>query len=753
MRKEEREEAKDKGGFVAAALKGGRRQRQNVASRSMLTLDADRAKPGFLDAYEASGPPASCVYTTHGHTREAPRYRIIIPLARDVTPDEYNAVTRYVAKGLGMDQFDEVSYIPHQLMFWPSTPADGEYIFRKYDGEWLDPDAVLAAHPEWRDCTQLPTSSRESEARVPTGKKQADPLGKEGVVGAFCRAYTIEDAIETFLSEVYEPSATPGRYDYIPADSSAGVVIYEDKWAYSHHATDPACGKLLNAYDLVRVHKFGDDEKSNGKMNEFSLNDAKVKNEMSEEALAGAKKAFKKGVEDKFPFIVGSARSMKVDTALLAQDFRDNNRWFLTQGQSGRVTFWLYTGKIYERMSEQRIVGRLQRRVAEFDPRLVKTRDSNEAYKLLISDENYKGLGELDNDENIVVFDNGVLDIVTGALTPHSPEILSTIMLPLSWNPIAPEPKLFNRFLSELTGGDKEKQRFLCEFIGIILSNVKGYRTKKALFLRGDTDTGKSQLRMLVEKLLGPDNYASIDLATLERRFGTGLIFGKRLVGSNDLGFTDLPELGAFKQLTGGDEILMENKFSDGFTARFNGILWFSMNKLPYFGGDRGKAVVDRIIIIECGDSRPEELQDKNLAEKLFEEREGIVAKCLAAAKDVLTHEYRYSIPGASKEDSVKYGRDLSTVKTYLTECCALSPVDSPIWTKAQVLYSLYRSWCWQNGYLPVSMRTFAIELVENYELPAAQIKRHIGATGIEYRITQVVSVQPGQDSVQDDKL
>lgn len=70
--------------------------------------------------------------------------------------------------------------------------------------------------------------------------------------------YSISSAIDSFLSDVYAPSAMDGRYDYIPADSQAGVVLYDDKFAYSHHASDPACGKLLNAFDIVRVHRFGD---------------------------------------------------------------------------------------------------------------------------------------------------------------------------------------------------------------------------------------------------------------------------------------------------------------------------------------------------------------------------------------------------------------------------------------------------------------------------------------------------------------
>lgn len=290
LKKDDRDRAKDKGGFVGGNLKGNRRKRENVACRSMLTMDADHAEIGFIDKFTAECRYTSCLYTTHGHTPEQPRCRIIVPLTRDITPDEYVALARYFAADWGIDRFDECSYKPSQLMYWPTTPANGEFISKTTDGEWLDPDTILSAHPNWKDCSLLPTSSRESSVREASGKKQEDPLTKPGVVGAFCRAYGISAVIETYLADVYEPSAMEGRYDYIPADSSAGVVIYDDKFAYSHHATDPACGKLLNAFDLVRIHRFSDDDekKSFKQMTELALADDTVKECLTAERIAQA---------------------------------------------------------------------------------------------------------------------------------------------------------------------------------------------------------------------------------------------------------------------------------------------------------------------------------------------------------------------------------------------------------------------------------------------------------------------------------
>lgn len=257
MSKAQQDDVKDVGGYVLGRLKGGRRKKDCVLSRSALTLDMDYAHADVADQIEMFQTFGCFIYSTHKHTKEKPRLRLIIPLLREVTPDEYMAVSRKVAEEIGMELFDDTTYEPSRLMYWPSTSADGDFFFHEITGEPLDPDEVLAKYKDWKDVSTWPVSNRQHSIVQKDIKKQEDPLQKRGVLGAFNRTFTITQAIDTFISDVYQPSSMPGRYDYVPADSSAGVVIYEDVFAYSHHATDPACGKLMNAFDVVRIHKFG----------------------------------------------------------------------------------------------------------------------------------------------------------------------------------------------------------------------------------------------------------------------------------------------------------------------------------------------------------------------------------------------------------------------------------------------------------------------------------------------------------------
>ena len=294
--KAKRDAVKDHGGFVAGALKGGRRKVDTVELRSMVALDGDRIDKAFLENYETNAPYTSLLYTTHSSTDDDPRVRLVYPLTRDVTPEEFVAVSRYLAQMLGIDYFDECSYLPNQLMYWPSTPSNGSFVFLDVEKEWLDPDDVLAAHPEWTDPTRLPTSSRESRANTTASVKVQDPLDKEGAVGFFNRAFfPIGRAIEKYLSDVYEPTDNENRWHYIQSSSMAGVEIIEGgKFVYSHHAKDPAYLKLCNAFDLVRIHKFGDDDvkKSFNAMCELAMQDDEVKRIAMEEKLSQAETDF-----------------------------------------------------------------------------------------------------------------------------------------------------------------------------------------------------------------------------------------------------------------------------------------------------------------------------------------------------------------------------------------------------------------------------------------------------------------------------
>ena len=300
--KEEQSRIKDVGGYVGGYLRQGRRKPENVVHRQLLTLDIDFAHSEFWDDFQMQFENAAVLHSSHKHHETSPRYRLVMPISREVTPDEYVAIARQIAGLLNIDLFDNTTFEPNRLMFWPSTPKDIDYYFRFQDGPWIDADEILAMYTDWTDSSLWPTSTNQIQKIKTSAEKQEDPENKKGIVGAFCRTYSMTEAIEKFLSDVYEP-AGDNRYTYRKGTTAAGLIVYDDKFAFSHHGTDPCGGKLCNAFDLVRIHKFGhldgEDTELHGlkqpsfkAMEEFARDDKDVKKIIASEIIAEAKYDF-----------------------------------------------------------------------------------------------------------------------------------------------------------------------------------------------------------------------------------------------------------------------------------------------------------------------------------------------------------------------------------------------------------------------------------------------------------------------------
>lgn len=293
MSKENRDRIKNGPAFVGGFIKGGRRKKENVENRWLLTLDADNADENFIFTVDLIlGEYAYAVYSTHSSRPHRLKYRLVLPVNRAMLPDEYAAVSRYIADKIGMHYFDKTTFDVHRLMYLPSCSRDArpELIIGK--GEPLKVDDILAKYADWRDPSEWPRHP-DSEKQINTEiKKLGNPEEKPGVIGVFCRVYGMREGIETFLSDVYASTKYADRWTYIHGTSFGGLRAYDDAWAYSEHQSDPANdGHCHNIFDLIRIHKFGHlDENvkehtptnkypSYKAMLEFAANDPAVKKE------------------------------------------------------------------------------------------------------------------------------------------------------------------------------------------------------------------------------------------------------------------------------------------------------------------------------------------------------------------------------------------------------------------------------------------------------------------------------------------
>lgn len=429
----------------------------------------------------------------------------------------------------------------------------------------------------------------------------------------------------------------------------------------------------------------------------------------------------------------------------MAKYIRENMDYLLVRDSGNQTVLrYVYEHGVYVLYDMNMLYGKVIQYIADYSEELVKMSVVKEATQLVLSDLSYVSQSELNGDESLINFENGLL-CVSGSsveLLPHSPDVYSTIQIPCKWSDRDIPTPVFDSYLSTLTNGSKALAQLLLEFMGVCISNVRGWRMKKSLFLVGDGNTGKSQLKSLTERLLGKGNYIGIDLSEIEARFGTGAIYGTRLAGSSDMSFLSVDELKTFKKITGGDSLFAEFKGQQPFEFVYNGLLWFCMNKLPRFSGDMGQWVYDRIMVVNCPNVIPVEKQDKQLLDKMYAEKEGIVQKCVKAMQRVIANGYHFSEPDSVSAARTQYQAVNSTVLSFAEECLRPWPrgvIDDCICTTGAI-HKVYIAWCKDNnnGYAK-SAREFREELAayHNMDYQSMVTRRNGNSFFKEYTLTE----------------
>lgn len=313
LKKSQQDELKDVGGFVGGVLKDNRRKAENVINRCVITLDADSIESGETNKILNLISGLGCsyvVYSTRKHSSYKPRLRILIPLDRTITAEEYEPIARKIASFIGLNIMDQSTFEASRLMYWPSCSKDSEYIFKYEDKPFASADGILKMYQNWKNTEEWPKLEREPEIIKREITKQKDPLTKENIIGAFCKVYDIPAVIEKYLSDIYEPGNQADKYTYKQGSVANGATVYGGgKWLYSFHATDPASRTLCNAFDLVRIHKFGelDNEALEGtpanrlpsyiEMCKFALEDENVNTQFEIQKLEKAKAEFSQSVD------------------------------------------------------------------------------------------------------------------------------------------------------------------------------------------------------------------------------------------------------------------------------------------------------------------------------------------------------------------------------------------------------------------------------------------------------------------------
>jgi len=395
--------------------------------------------------------------------------------------------------------------------------------------------------------------------------------------------------------------------------------------------------------------------------------------------------------------------------------FEKNIKYFIIKNRAyEKANFFLFNNGVYKLCDNDYLKSFIKKMLPlEFrKPRII-----NPLVEDLYYTDDFKSYEDC-NPENYINFKNGLYNLETGELEPHTSDILTTRQINSNYEPKADyskyEGKKFNTFINHFVGGDKSQIQLLLEFIGLIISNIPAYKYKKALFTVGEGDTGKSQLPKVIQGLIGTDNYYSCKLNKLETsRFSSANLYNKRLATDPDMSFMHVKELELFKVLTGGDPIDAEFKGQNGFNFIFDGVLWFCTNKLPQFGGDKGDHVYKRFCIVRAIGKTYEKGMlpidgaveaDPNLLSKILKEKPYIIHRALAALK-ILVENQHFSETDKQKEALEEYKKINSSIMQFFEECIIERPTKDDkgdykiedTTTRADI-YNVYSKWCVENS-------------------------------------------------------
>lgn len=437
-------------------------------------------------------------------------------------------------------------------------------------------------------------------------------------------------------------------------------------------------------------------------------------------------------------------REYIVNPMELSNWIKNNINYIFVRGSANEGTLiYVYADGYYKYVSDNEFKGFIK----SFIPyQLRKSREINEVFIDLTTEMKFVDYEALNANENIINFQDGILNLKTWKLEPHSPDILSTIQIPAKYKEIEEADGTafeFEKYMMKLCDNDYEVYLLLLECLGLVISNIYAYRTKKSLFLVGQGNTGKSQLKKLAEYLVGYNNVSNIDLKKVNERFGAASLYQKRLSGCNDMSYQRIEDMSIFKQLTGGDSIEIEFKNKNPFNFLYKGFLWFNCNKLPLFGGDTGKWVYERIMPVYCNNVIKKEEQDPYLFEKILAEKNSILKNALIALKRLINNNYKFDEPSSMEKHREEYEVENNTLLTFVKECCVENPNIMPSYrTKRSTFRMAYDTWIKKNNNGRGKMNTKEMNLLLEKNFGETYVKNN----GIIYMSVLVLTPEAKEE-------
>ncbi len=314
---------------------------------------------------------------------------------------------------------------------------------------------------------------------------------------------------------------------------------------------------------------------------------------------------------------------------------------------------------------------------------------------------------------------SGVLDWETGEVGEHSKDDRFTYCIDAQYldeDAILVSPT-FDNFCQTSLEGDPLKRQLLLEIIGYCCSDCNS--GKCAFFLKGEPDSGKSVMLEFITRLLDQRQVSNVPLHKLSERFMRAELYGKKLNCAGEITGKALREISTFKSITGADRIEAERKGKDPFFFTPKCKLLFAGNALPgTTESDATKAFTNRLVVLLFNRSISKERQDKQMLDKLTQEKDTIFTLAVQALRKLSFRNFQFTQPKDSAEFLESFSERDNSFKAFWNDCCEQAENGSISNTE---LYSVYLRYCERNG-LEAYSRQKLYELLSG--IPGVQYKK-----------------------------
>ena len=316
-----------------------------------------------------------------------------------------------------------------------------------------------------------------------------------------------------------------------------------------------------------------------------------------------------------------------------------------------------------------------------------------------------------DEKPHIINLKNGLFNIDTNLLEPHTPEYVSIMQSPVMYDPDAKAPR-WMQFLDEVTKADLEQQSILQQFAGYALTSETKY--EKSLILVGPGGNGKGRYANVLRSLVGRENTSTINMHTLNERFGLSGLFGKKLNVIDEISGHYF-ESDNIKQIISGEPMSAEIKNKqERLEFRPTAKILFTVNELPRLN-DTTEGIYRRFIIMafdqvfrEQEDTeRNVKVRDADLETKLAAELPGIFNWAIEGLRS-LRQNKGFSVTSKNLSHLEAYRRENSPLAEFLD---SEYQVENNVSSLLQTIYSDYRQYCEKNGYKPKTVNNVGKEL------------------------------------------